>query len=102
MARQYSIPRVQKFLVTRKVLPMKRPIGMIVELLESLVEPVSWQKERLGIRNMYRNRHLQRSTRFPHRIESPVIDTQERSLGDSLPQVKTQSLQHLQPARSHL
>src|SRR6516162_2015302 len=102
MALQYSIPRVQKFLVARKVLPMKRPIGMIVQLLEALVEPVSWQKERLGIRNMDRNGHLQRSTGFPHRIESPIIDLHERTFRNFLPQVKTQCLQHLQSPRSCL
>src|SRR5262245_3197644 len=48
---------------------------------------------------MYRYRHTERSACLPHRIESPIIDPHERTLRDSLPQVETERLQYLEPAR---
>ena len=100
MTRQYSVPRFQEFRIARKVFSMKRPVGMIVQLFKSLVEPIRRQKECLRIGNMDRNRHFERSARVPHRIEPTVIDLHQRTFRDPLPQVKTKGLQHLKTARS--
>src|ERR1017187_9934226 len=47
---------------------------MGVKLLPTLVETVDGKKERLGVGDVDRHRHLQGSRRLPHRIEPRIVD----------------------------
>src|SRR5579859_1428155 len=57
MALQNAVARFQNFRVAWKILPMKRPIRMIVQFLEALVEAIDGQKESFRIRNVDRHRN---------------------------------------------
>ena len=92
MARYHAVARFQYFRVTWKIIPVKRPIWMIVQLLETLVEAVDRQKEGFRIGNMDRNRNAQRTARFPHGIEALVIHFHERPRRNFLAQIQSERL----------
>jgi hypothetical protein len=75
---------------------------MVVQLLEPLVETIDREKEGLGIRDVYCDRHPQRPARFPHRVEAAVVDRDERPRGNLLAQVQPQRLEDLHAARAEL
>jgi MacB-like periplasmic core domain len=52
MAREHPIAGFKKLLVRRKILIVKRPVGMFVQFLVALVETVDRQEERLRIGGM--------------------------------------------------
>ena len=75
---------------------------MVVQFLPAFVEAVDGQEKRLRIGDVNRHRHLERRAGFPHRVEAPVVDFHQRTLGDFFAQIQPQRLQDLQPARAVL
>src|SRR5215475_7619718 len=73
---------------------------MIVQLFESLVETVGRQEEGLGIGNMYRYGHAERSARLPHRIKPPIVYFYQRTFGHLLPQIQAERLEDLKASCS--
>src|SRR6266581_1010579 len=98
VAGQDAVARLQQFGVTGKIAAVKRPIRMIVQFLEALVETVDGKEESFRIRNVDRHRDSQRPARFPHGIEPLVIHFHEWPRRDVLTQVEPQGLKNLQSA----
>ena len=77
MACDDAVARVQQRAIRRIVPAVERPVRMVVELLEALVEAIDRQEERFRVRHVNRDRHLQRGARLPHRIEPAIVDGDE-------------------------
>src|SRR5215471_4870383 len=99
MTRENAIARREQFRVAGKIVTIKRPIGMVVELLVSLVESVGGCEERDGIGNVNGHRHIQLATGVPHGIKTRIINLDQGAGGDVLTQIKTERLQNLEPPR---
>ena len=59
--------------------PLKRPVGMIGELLVALVEPIDRQEERFRVGDVDGDRQAECAARFPHRIEAGIVHFDERT-----------------------
>src|SRR5437667_7409538 len=75
---------------------------MVSQLLEACIQTIAGKEECLGIGNVNRDRHAQRSACFPHCIETWIVDFNQWPLRDSLTQIETQYLQNFESARACL
>src|SRR6185369_14939878 len=102
MTLHHSVACFLKLSITRKILSMKGPIRMRVELFVAFVEAIGRQEKCFRIRNVNGNGHIERAGRFPHCVESFVVDLHKRTGGYIFAQVKTESLENLETARACL
>ena len=102
MAREHAIARFQQIPVAGKVLVIKRPVGVIVQFLEALVESINGQEESFGICDVNGHRHVEAGARFPHEVETGIVNFHQRARGDIFSQIEAQSLQHFQSFRACL
>ena len=73
-ARDHAQASFLKLVITRVVLAVKGPIRMRAELFVTFVETICRQEKRFRIGNVNGHRQVERSGRFPHRVESLVVD----------------------------
>src|ERR1051325_806340 len=95
-----TISRLLKLHVGGKILAVKRPVGMCAQLFITFIETICRQEERIGIRNMNCDRHIQSAGRFPHLIEPFVVDFHQWTCGYVFAQIESKSLKYFQSTRS--
>src|SRR5689334_4362437 len=97
MATQHLVSRFVQFAARRKAATAERPVRMRVQFFPALVETVGRKKECVRIGNVYSDRHTEVPRRFPHGIESRVVDTHQ--LARAISQTQAEHLQYFQSAR---
>src|SRR5579863_6280055 len=90
MAGKNPIASFQQLRVAGKVLPMKRPVWMIVQFLETFVEPVNGQEERLRVGDVNGHRHTKCAARLPHGIKSRIVHFNETARPDVFSEIQPQ------------
>ena len=98
MTRDHSVSRLNQLGIRGKIVVMKRPIGMIAELLVSLVEPIRGREKGNWIGDMDCDGHLQMAADLPHGIKPGIVDLHELSGGDVVPQIEPEGLEDFQTA----
>ena len=73
MACEHPVAGVQQFGVAGEIPSIERPVGVIVQFFESLIEAINGQKECFGVRYMNRDGHIKRAASVPHGIEARII-----------------------------
>ena len=74
VAREDAVAGGEQLGERREVAPVERPVRMGVQLLEPLVEAIDRQEERLRIRDVDGDGHVEGRARLPHRVEPRVVD----------------------------
>src|SRR5262249_22660542 len=77
--------------------PVERPVRMRAELLVAFVEAIDREKEGFGIAHVHRDRKSEAAAGVPHRIESGIVDFDQRPLRTAIAKVETEGLHDLQP-----
>src|ERR1051325_5207347 len=95
-----TIPRLLKLHVAGKILAVKRPVRMRAQLFIAFIKTVCRQEERIGIRNVNCDRHIQSAGSFPHLIEPFVVDFHQRTGCDVFAKIESKSLEYFQSTRS--
>src|SRR6185295_14141936 len=87
-----AISRFQQLRIARKIVAVKRPVGVIVELIKALIEPIRGQKKSFGVRNVNGYRDSQRSACIPHRVETWIVDLHQRTFRNIFAKIESRSL----------
>src|ERR1041385_4020526 len=95
-----TIPRLLKFHIAWEIFAVKRPVGMRTQLFIAFVKTVCRQKERIGIRNVNCDRHIQSAGCFPHLIEPLVVDFHQWTCGHVFAKIESESLKYFQSTRA--
>ena len=96
MPRDHPVPCLQNLGVGWELLPMERPVRVIVQLLVALVEAIGRQEKGDRVGDMDGHRHVQLAARLPHGIEAGIVDGDEFAGGDVLSQIQSESFEDLQ------
>ena len=87
--RDDAVERVHELLERREVAAVERPVRVVVQLLEALVEAVDRQEERLGIGDVDRNRHASSDAHASHiGSKRAIVHLDERARRPVLAQVR--------------
>ena len=78
--------------IAGKIAAMERPVRMPAQFLVAFIVAIGRQEERFGIRGVDEHRQVVRRARFPHRIETAVIDLHQWSTCNLLAQIETKGL----------
>ena len=79
MACHHAIARFDQLGVAGKIAAVKRPVGMIVQLLVTFVEAVGRSEERDRVGDVNCDRHVELPARIPHGIEARIVDLHQRT-----------------------
>ena len=96
MAREHAISRFQQFPVAGEIPVVKRPVGVIVQFLEPLIESINGQEESFGIGDVNGHRHFEGCAGFPHEVEMRIVNFHQRAGSDLFPKIEAQSFHHFQ------
>lgn len=65
---------------------------MRVQFFPALIETIDQPEERFRIGSVNGDRHIECASGFPHRVETAIIDANQLTLRDVLPQIKSERL----------
>ena len=100
MPREDSIARVENRAERREIASVERPVGMVLQFLDALVEAIDRQEERFGICHMDAHGEVERRARLPHRVKSAIVDRDQASVRATVAQIQPERLQDFDTSRA--